>query len=104
MPAINNYFGVSNNDIVSNKKNNIDRIEIETIDLDFKKIIDVVLPLKSISENLKKKLKKNIFKPLPEDLIGLRTSSLGRRELSYYRFSGKQVVLNKIKRLLTEIA
>ena len=104
MPAINNYFGVSNNDIVSNKKNNIDKIEIETIDLDFKKIIDVVLPLKSISENLKKKSRQNIFKLLPEYFDELRTSSLGRRELSYYRFSGKQVVLNKIKRLLTEIA
>ena len=25
MPAINNYFGVANNDIVSNKKNNLDK-------------------------------------------------------------------------------
>ena len=73
MPAINNYFGVSNNDIVSNKKNNIDKIEIETIDLDFK-IIDVVLPLKNISENLKKNRRQNIFKLLPEDFDELRTS------------------------------
>ena len=104
MPAINNYFGVANNDIVSNKKNNLDKIEIKTIDLDFKKIIDVVLPLKSISENFKRKSKQNISKLLPEDFDELRTSSLGRRELSYYRFSENQVVLNKIKRLLTEIA
>ena len=104
MPAINNYFGVANNDIVSNKKNNLDKIEIKTIDLDFKKIVDVVLPLKNISENFKRKSKQNISKLLPEDFDDLRTSSLGRRELSYYRFSENQVVLNKIKRLLTEIA
>ena len=104
MPAINNYFGVANNDIVSNKKNNLDKIEIKTIDLDFKKIIDVVLPLKNISENFKKKSRQNISKLLPEYFDELRTSSLGRRELSYYRFSENQVVLNKIKRLLTEIA
>ena len=104
MPAINNYFGVANNDIISNKKNNLDKIEIKTIDLDFKKIVDVVLPLKNISENFKRKSKQNISRLLPEDFDDLRTSSLGRRELSYYRFSENQVVLNKIKRLLTEIA
>ena len=53
MPAIYNYFWVANNDIVSNKKN-LDKIEIKTIDLDFKKIVDVVFPLKNISENFQK--------------------------------------------------
>ena len=105
MPAINNYFGVANNDIVSNKKNNLDKIEIKTIDLDFKKIVDSVLPLKNINENFKRTIEtKYIHELLPEDFDDLRTSSLGRRELSYYRFSENQVILNKIKRLLTEIA
>ena len=104
MPAINNYFRVTNEDVVLNKKNNLDKIEIKTVDLGFRTIIDTVFPLNSISENLQKKSEQSPSKLFPEDFDDLRTSSSGRRELGYYWFSENQVVLNKIKNLLTELA
>ena len=104
MPAIYNYFGIVNNKIGSDGQIMSDKIEKKIVDLEFKKIINTVLPLISINEKFQRKLNQNLSIMLPEEFDNLRDSAQGRRELAYYSFSQDQVVFNKIKKLLIKIA
>ena len=104
MPAIYNYFGIANNKIGSDRQIMSDKIEKKIVDLEFKKIINTVLPLISINEKFQRKLNQNLSIMLPEEFDNLRDCAQGRRELAYYSFSQDQVVFNKIKKLLIKIA
>ncbi len=104
IPAIYSYFGLSKNDLISDTEKFFEKIDIKTDGLDLNKGTDTILPLMSISKQLKKKSEQNLSMLPPEEFDNLRKSVSGRRELANYSLPENHVFLNKVKKLLIEIS
>lgn len=102
LPAINNYYGLSNKAVLQIKQKIQKKIVTNIAEAELEEFINLVIPFYRISTRLKAAAANKSIPLLMKEFDNLRKSLVGRNELSNYIFPDDLVIIEKIRNLLNQ--